>query len=108
MEKLNYKRFVIQGGDWGSVIGSHMATAFPDDVIGYHSNFAIAITASSHMKFLVGSFFPSLVLGREFEQNIFPLNKAFAKLMEESGYMHIQSTKPDTIGKTFFTYFFNT
>lgn len=102
MERLKYKRFVIQGGDWGSVIGSHMATVFPDQVIGYHSNFAVALTPSSHLKFLVGSLFPSLVIDREFEQNIFPLSHVFAKLMEESGYMHVQSSKPDTIGKVLF------
>jgi juvenile hormone epoxide hydrolase len=29
MKRLGYDRYYIQGGDWGSLIGSDMATLFP-------------------------------------------------------------------------------
>ena len=38
MERLGYARYLIQGGDWGSLIGTEMARQFPDRVIGLHLN----------------------------------------------------------------------
>jgi len=32
-------------------------------------------------------------------ENVYPLSKLFKFLVRESGYMHIQATKPDTVGK---------
>ncbi|KAH9636567.1 hypothetical protein HF086_017149 [Spodoptera exigua] len=34
MKRLGYKKFYLQGGDWGSLIGSNMVTLFPDVSIG--------------------------------------------------------------------------
>lgn len=34
MTRLGYQKFYIQGGDWGSIIGSSLATLFPENVIG--------------------------------------------------------------------------
>lgn len=30
MRRLGFKKYYAQGGDWGSAIGSNMATLFPD------------------------------------------------------------------------------
>ncbi|KAK4014505.1 hypothetical protein OUZ56_027029 [Daphnia magna] len=30
MKRLGYDKYYVQGGDWGSLIGSNMATLFPD------------------------------------------------------------------------------
>lgn len=38
MEKLGYNRFMIQGGNWGSPIGTEIARQFPERVIGLHVN----------------------------------------------------------------------
>jgi hypothetical protein len=29
MNRLGFKKYYVQGGDWGSIIGSNMATFFP-------------------------------------------------------------------------------
>jgi pimeloyl-ACP methyl ester carboxylesterase len=39
MARLGYSRYGIQGGDWGSIIGQHMARQVPDRVIGLHVTF---------------------------------------------------------------------
>jgi hypothetical protein len=31
---------------------------------------------------------------------VYPLGQHFADILEESGYMHLQATKPDTLGKS--------
>lgn len=36
MKKLKYDQFVVQGGDWGSVIATQMALRHPQEVIGIH------------------------------------------------------------------------
>ncbi|MEZ5736380.1 MAG: epoxide hydrolase [Novosphingobium sp.] len=38
MTKLGYQRFLIQGANWGSSIGTEMAREWPDQVIGLHLN----------------------------------------------------------------------
>ncbi len=38
MESLGYPRFAVQGGDWGSMVGTEIARQFPERVIGLHLN----------------------------------------------------------------------
>lgn len=47
---------------------------------------------------LVGAFIPWLVVENEHYSKMYPLGHHMSRLLEESGYMHIQSSKPDTIG----------
>ncbi len=41
MKRLGYDRYYIQGGDWGSLIGSDMATLFPHRLYQLHQYFYI-------------------------------------------------------------------
>lgn len=52
------------------------------------------------LKYIIGAYFPSLVLDdpRKEYQRIYPFWEKFSFLMRESGYFHIQATKPDTVG----------
>lgn len=36
MQRLGYDRFLVQGGNWGSLIGTEMARQHPERVIGLH------------------------------------------------------------------------
>jgi len=38
MHRLGHDRFIVQGGNWGSGIGTEMARQFPERVIGLHLN----------------------------------------------------------------------
>ncbi|XP_044731923.1 juvenile hormone epoxide hydrolase 1-like isoform X1 [Chrysoperla carnea] len=98
MLKLGFKKFVVQGGDWGGVIAQNIATLFPENLIGMHSNMCSINTPATFLLTLIGSVFPRLVVEKEYEHLIYPYSSTFKHLLEESGYMHLQATKPDTIG----------
>ncbi|KAI4471850.1 epoxide hydrolase 1-related [Holotrichia oblita] len=77
-----------------------MATVFPEEVLGAHSNACVALNDNPivNFKLLLGSIFPSLVVSKEHESKMYPLSKNFEFGLTEGGYMHIQATKPDTVG----------
>jgi len=99
MLRLGYKKFFVQGGDWGSVIGNNIATLFPENVIGFHANLCMLRTPLSFMKQVVAEFFPyHFIPNRMLYDHHFPMKEKYMMLLRESGYFHIQATKPDTIG----------
>lgn len=101
MQRIGFDKFYIQGGDWGAIIVQQMAIIFPENVIGVHSNLCFVNTPLSNLKLFLGSYFPSLVTSNKEEQEkMFPVSRTFSFMILESGYMHLQSTKPDTIGKS--------
>ncbi|XP_043286277.1 juvenile hormone epoxide hydrolase 1 [Venturia canescens] len=100
MTRLGFKRFYIQGGDWGSIITSTMASMFPDLVIGSHMNMCYINNAKTTVYKLVASYYPSLIVSDEYASRMFPLKDHLSFLLRESGYMHLQATKPDTIGNS--------
>lgn len=38
MNRLGFKKYYVQGGDWGAAIVSTMAKFYPDEILGHHSN----------------------------------------------------------------------
>ncbi|KPJ00030.1 Juvenile hormone epoxide hydrolase [Papilio xuthus] len=97
MKKIGHEKFFIQGGDLGHIIGSHMATLFPDQVLGFHTNTPINPSKLANLIWLVGSIWPTLVAG-DHADKMYPISEKLSYYLEESGYMHLQGTKPDTIG----------
>ena len=52
------------------------------------------------LKQLIGAWLPDLVFGSQSEADkIYPLGEKMLDVLKETGYMHIQATKPDTVGK---------
>lgn len=98
MARLGYKQYYVQGGDWGALIGSAMATFFPKEIIGFHSNMALTLSPAATFLEFVGALFPSLIVEPELANRLYPLSEKYSTLLEELGYMHIQATKPDTVG----------
>jgi len=86
MEGLGYQRFGAQGGDWGSAISTALGSAFPDRVCGIHLNMLIAARPSSSDPASLPE--DERALAERFLQ--------FQR--EETGYMQIQGTKPQTLG----------
>ncbi|XP_072746900.1 juvenile hormone epoxide hydrolase 2-like [Anoplolepis gracilipes] len=96
MLRLGYDKFYVQGGDWGAVIVNAMSTLFPQHVLGMHSNMCLVTRIKSLIKQALYnrlfSFLPSIKKSKKsrmFEGKSFLL---------ETGYFHIQATKPDTVG----------
>lgn len=100
MERIGIKQFYLHGGDFGHIIGTHMATLFPDQVLGYHTHFPVNFAGSSTTVWVLGALWPSFVAS-EFVDRLYPIGKKIAYYIEEFGYKHIQGTKPDTIGELF-------
>ena len=67
-------------------------------VIAMHSNWCISMHPKSNLRALLAAFVPSTV-STEDAPKVFPLSNYYSFLVEETGYLHIQATKPDTVGK---------
>jgi len=99
MIKVGFNKFYVQGGDWGAMIGANMAMMFPDNVLAYHSNMCTGMSPLSAFKMFVASFYPSwFIEDKEFSSWVYPFAPKFLDILQETGYMHLQATKPDTIG----------
>ncbi|WP_052273194.1 epoxide hydrolase family protein [Flavihumibacter solisilvae] len=59
MKRLGYKKFLAQGGDWGSVIVDIMAVQSPNDLLGIHTNMPGAIPADIDKSAFAGAPAPS-------------------------------------------------
>ncbi len=78
--ELGYERYGCQGGDWGGIISSKMASAHSDHVAAIHLNFAIG--------------WPPAEMTDD--------DRAFAAAQdvwrrEETGYSEIQRSRPDSL-----------
>ncbi|XP_069705265.1 juvenile hormone epoxide hydrolase 1-like [Periplaneta americana] len=98
MQRLGFNKFYVQGGDWGSAIITNMAILFPEHVLGAHSNMCFSMSLLSQLAQLFGSFCPKMLVEEHRVDKVYPLGKHYSQLIEESGYFHLQATKPDTIG----------
>ncbi|XP_053160168.1 epoxide hydrolase 1-like [Hemicordylus capensis] len=102
MQRLGFQEYYLQGGDWGSHITTIMAQMLPKSVKGLHLNmiFISNIGLSGLLGLLLGAYVPWLVgLTREDSRRLFPyFEKHVYHFLRETGYMHIQATKPDTAG----------
>jgi microsomal epoxide hydrolase len=77
MRELGYPRYGVQGGDWGGIISSKMASAHAGHVAAAHLNFVIA---------------PPPAQPTEADQAA--LNERTAFQAGETGYSNVQGTKP--------------
>ncbi|KAM5163809.1 epoxide hydrolase 1-like [Mantella aurantiaca] len=102
MLRLGFNEFYLQGGDWGSLITTTMSQMKPESVKGLHLN--MIFISKGWFKILTsllfGRYLPWLVgMTREDVKRIYPyFEKNVYTLLRESGALHIQGTKPDTIG----------
>lgn len=99
MTRLGFEKFYVQGGDWGGIIVSSLAVFFPEKIIGMHSNMCFVNTPLSNIKLALGSYYPSLIIEEEHQHLVYPRMEKIGNLFLETGYLHIQATKPDTVGK---------
>ncbi|KAI4471872.1 epoxide hydrolase 1-related [Holotrichia oblita] len=98
MERLGFKKYYLHGGDWGAAIVTAMSSMYPDTVLGMHSTMCFDDSASSTIKMILGSFYPSFIIDKKYEKKIYPISATLERMLLEFGYMHLQATKPDTIG----------
>lgn len=57
MKRIGHERYYVQGGDYGHTLASILATFFPDNVLGFHTNMPIvAYTPLVTIYALVGKY----------------------------------------------------
>ena len=101
MTRLGYPYYIISGGDWGQPIGKASAVLFPERIIGFHATMPTAkITLYSMVKVFFGMIFPGHVYDNAAIDvpKVHPIWDKITFLFQETGYFHLQATKPDTIG----------
>jgi pimeloyl-ACP methyl ester carboxylesterase len=93
MVRLGYKRYVAQGGDWGTAISAAMARQAPEGLLSIHVNFAqmVPLDALGHIR----NGDPAPAGLSEAEKRAYQ-QVAFATY--HRGYGVIQGTRPQTIG----------
>ncbi|MCW5890252.1 MAG: epoxide hydrolase [bacterium] len=87
MQGLGYARFGAHGGDWGSIVSTHLGAYHADVVAGIHLNMVVAFPPDPAN--------PIDGLTQEEVVEIMPMEQW---LQEEAGYQRIQGTKPQTLG----------
>lgn len=95
MERLGHEKFYVHGGDIGHTIGSHIATMFPNQVLGFHTSFPVNLSKLAQLAWIATEMWQSIMNG---DANMSPVGNKLATFLQESGYLHLQATKPDTIG----------
>lgn len=98
MGKLGFRQFYGQGGDFGAIILQHLFTLYPEVGLGFHSNFCMVNTPLALLKLMLGIYYPEGIVRPDHIDRMYPLSRQLSDLVLESGYFHIQATKPDTIG----------
>ena len=81
---LGYRRFAAQGGDWGAFITSCLGAAYPDRLAGIHLNL-LAVRRDQ----------PPPASPTEEEKAY--LEELARWMREETGYLQIQGTRPQTL-----------
>lgn len=103
MKRLGFQQFYAHGGDWGWLVTTNMAQLEPKTVKGLHVNFAPPdnMNLPISLSILLGRRFPKLFGFNDVDiQRLFPcMEKLVVESVKETGYMHIQATKPDTVGR---------
>ena len=86
MRRLGYDRYVAQGGDVGALISLTLAGMHPEHLAGVHVNFLITPPPGD----------PSQLAGLS-EPEQARLGRMSQFVAERSGYMKLQSTRPQTL-----------
>ena len=86
---LDYKKFAAQGGDWGALITAQLGHKYAEHMIGVHVNLMASLA------FFGGADGPKPEDFGTGEDGWLERNRNF--IANESGYMRLQCTKPQTI-----------
>ena len=87
MAQLGYDRYVAQGGDWGAIVTRHLGESYADRLIGVHFNMLFAFPDADDPD----------PMGGVTEAELARFGAAAERISDGTGYMAIQSTKPQTL-----------
>jgi epoxide hydrolase len=87
MQQLGYDKYIAQGGDWGAIVTRRLGEAYADRLLGVHFNMLFAFPVADD---------PDPMAGVT-EAELARFGAAAARISGGTGYMAIQSTKPQTL-----------
>jgi pimeloyl-ACP methyl ester carboxylesterase len=93
MERLGYRRYGAQGGDWGGAISRELGRAHPEHVIGVHLNLLPGSSATAEPD--PGEL--AALSPEERERTLVSWRRGQEWSRDEQGYADIQSTRPQTL-----------
>jgi pimeloyl-ACP methyl ester carboxylesterase len=93
MERLGYRRYGAQGGDWGGAISRELGRAHPERVIGVHLNL---LPGSSAIVEPTAEELAELS-PEERERTVASWRRGRDWSRDEQGYADVQSTRPQTL-----------
>jgi len=94
VKRLGYKRYVSQGGDWGSVIADAMARQAPKGLLGIHVNMPPTVPPDVAKAMAAGEPAPAGL--SESEKSAYESLSTFFK--KNGAYGAMMSTRPQTVG----------
>jgi len=93
MDRLGYRRYGAQGGDWGSAISRELGVLHPDRLIGVHLNLVVGAQATSEPT----AEELAAVDPHERERWLASWRRSQEWDRDQDGYGAIQSTRPQTL-----------
>ncbi|MFE9811377.1 alpha/beta fold hydrolase [Streptomyces sp. NPDC005227] len=93
MERLGYRRYGAQGGDWGGAISRELGRSHPERLIGVHLN--LLPGSSATVEPTAGEL--AALSPEERERTLVSWRRGQAWNREEGGYAAIQATRPQTL-----------
>jgi len=94
VKRLGYKKYVVQGGDWGSVVADAMGVQKPDGLIGIHVNMPATVPPDVAKALKNGEPAPAGLSEKELAA-FNSLNRLYTK---GGGYAALMVTRPQTLG----------
>ncbi|MCF0064789.1 epoxide hydrolase 1 [Dyadobacter chenwenxiniae] len=94
MKRLGYKKYVSQGGDWGSVVANAMGRQAPEGLLGIHVNMPATVPADVAKALKNGDPAPQGLSDKELAA-FKSLNHLYTK---GGGYAGMMVTRPQTLG----------
>jgi len=92
MQRLGYKKYVAQGGDWGAVVTDLMGAQAPPELLGIHTNMAGVVPPALNAAALAGAPVPAGL--SDDEQRAYETLAAFYKNVY---YAFLMGTRPQTL-----------
>jgi pimeloyl-ACP methyl ester carboxylesterase len=92
MQRLGYKRYVAQGGDWGAFVVDQMGLQKPKGLLAVHTNMPATVPADIDKALLAGAPAPSGLSSEE--------SRAYQQLVrtfKQVDYARLMATRPQTL-----------
>ncbi|KAL5321955.1 hypothetical protein ACEPPN_009920 [Leptodophora sp. 'Broadleaf-Isolate-01'] len=97
MIALGYETYMGQGGDWGSIVVRIIGSLYPENCVAVHVNMATAAPPSWWKQPLSFARFILWAIWQDKSKDGGLLGRMMWWQKEESGYLEIQGTKPQTL-----------